>query len=135
MASAFNVEFTMREAPAEAQARAANELTEPARLIGLRLTKRGAGELGYRPKVTFPFLIMLWHNLNGERMTARFEAGSDGGTHVTISGAVAKAKLPLASDPEHWTDALGSAAVRIRASDEPGAPRSSRRFRSPGLPR
>lgn len=107
MASSFNVEFDMREPPAEAQSRAADALSEPAHMVGLRLTKRGAGELGYRPKVTFPFVIMLWHNLNGERMTVRFEPGSDGGTHVTLSGAVARNKHMMASDREHWTDALG----------------------------
>lgn len=107
MASSFNVEFEMREPPPEAQSRAASALREPAQMVGLRLTKRGAGELGYRPKVTFPFLIMLWHSLNGERMTATFEPGSDGGTHVTLSGAVAGNKHMMASDPEHWTDALG----------------------------
>ena len=98
----------MREAPAEAQARAASALDEPARLVGLRLTKRGAGELHYKPRVQFPFLIMLWHNLNGEKMTARFEPGESGGTRVTLNGAVARGKHPLANDPEHWTDSLGS---------------------------
>jgi hypothetical protein len=107
MASSFKVEFEMRESPAEAQSRAASALGEPARLVGLRLTKRGAGELGYRPKVTFPFLVMLWHSLSGERMTASFEPGGEGGTHVTLSGAVARNKHMMASDPEHWTDALG----------------------------
>lgn len=110
MASAFNVEFTMREAPAEAQSRAANELTEPARLIGLRLVRRGTDELIYRPRVQFPFLLMLYHSLSGERMTVSFEPDAGGGSRVSISGAVAKAKLPLASDSEHWTDVLGGTA-------------------------
>lgn len=108
MASPFNFELSMSEAPAEAQARAADALDEPARLVGLRLTKRGAGELQYRPRVQFPFLIMLWHNLNGEKMTVRFEQGESGGTRVTINGAVARNKHPLAIDPEHWTESLGS---------------------------
>lgn len=108
MASPFNVEVAMREAPAEAQARAASALDEPARLVGLRLTKRGAGELQYRPRVQFPFLLMLWHNLNGEKMTARFEPGESGGTRVTLNGAVARNKHHLAIDPEHWTESLGS---------------------------
>lgn len=107
MASSFNVELDLREPPAEAQPRAADALAEPARAVGLRLVKRGAGELAYRPRVTFPFLVMLWHNLNGERMTVRFEPGGNGGTHVTISGSVARNKHMLASDPEHWTEALG----------------------------
>jgi hypothetical protein len=59
MASTFNIELSMREAPAEAQARAATVLSEPARAVGLRLTKRGAGELHYKPHVQFPFLVML----------------------------------------------------------------------------
>lgn len=108
MASAFNVEFTMREAPAEAQSRAASELTEPARTIGLRLTKRGNGELRYGPRVQFPFLVMLYHVLNGERMTVTFTPGTEGGTNVSITGAVPKSKLPVASDTEHWSDVLGS---------------------------
>lgn len=108
MASTFNVELSMREAPREAQARAATALTEPARAVGLRLTKRGAGELGYKPRVQFPFLIMLWHNLNGEQMTVKFEPGTDGGTHVTISGKVGGGNHGLAADPEHWTEGLGA---------------------------
>jgi hypothetical protein len=108
MANAFNVELSMREAPSEAQARAATALTEPARAIGLRLTKRGAGELGYRPRVQFPFVIMLWHNLNREQMTVKFEPSATGGTRVTISGAVAGGSHALAADPEHWSEALGA---------------------------
>jgi len=97
----------MREAPAEAQARAASALDEPARLVGLRLTKRGAGELQYRPRVQFPFLLMLWHNLNREQMTVKFDPGTSGGTRVMISGAVARSNHALAADPEHWSEALG----------------------------
>ena len=111
MASPFTVELTMREAPGEAQARAESSLEEPARLVGLRLTKRGADELHYKPRVQFPFLIMLWHNLNGERMTVKFEPGDSGGTRVTLNGAVARAKHPLAVDPEHWTESLGGATT------------------------
>lgn len=107
MASPFKVELSMREPPAEAQARGATALTEAAHAVGLRLTKRGAGELCYRPRVQFPFLIMLWHNLNREQMTVKFETGPNGGTHVTISGAVARGHQSLAADPEHWTEALG----------------------------
>jgi hypothetical protein len=107
MANKFDVEISMREAPAEAQARAATALNEPARAIGLRLTKRGAGQLGYRPRVQFPFLIMLWHNLNREQMTVKFDPGPTGGTRVTISGAVARGKHAVAADPEHWSEALG----------------------------
>jgi hypothetical protein len=108
MAQKFNVELSMREAPAEAQSRAASALTDPARVVGLRLTKRGAGELGYRPRVRFPFMIMLWHNLNGERMTVSFDPDSAGGTRVTISGAASRAHHALAADPEHWSEALGA---------------------------
>ncbi len=106
MASAFNIELSMTESPAEAQARAADALTEPASAVGLRLTERGAGALKYRPLVQWPFLIVLWRNLNGEKMAVKFEPTDGGGTHVTISGAVARAKQPLAADPGHWTDAL-----------------------------
>jgi hypothetical protein len=113
MATAFNVELSMREAPAEAQARAATALTDPARAIGLRLTKRGAGELGYKPRVQFPFLIMLWHNINGERMTVKFEPGATGGTRVTISGAVARGNHAVASDAEQWSEALGASPPAV----------------------
>jgi len=108
MAHQFNVELSMREPPAEAQARAASALTDPARAVGFRLTKRGAGELGYRPRVQFPFLIMPLRNLNGERMTVKFDPGAAGGTRVTISGAASRAHHPLAADPEHWSEALGA---------------------------
>jgi hypothetical protein len=108
MASAFNVELSMKEAPAEAQARAATALADPARAVGLRLTKRGALELGYKPRVQFPFALMLWHTLSGERMTVSFEPGSAGGTRVRISGAVARGNHSLAADPEHWAEPLGA---------------------------
>ena len=106
MPSAFNVELSMREAPAEAQARAASALVEPARAVGLRLTKRGAGELQYSVRVQFPFLVMLYHKLSGERMTVKFDDRPEGGTHVRISGKVAGGSHMLAEDPEHWTEAL-----------------------------
>lgn len=110
MATAFNVELSMREAPSEAQARAATAFIEPARAVGLRLTKRGAAELGYRPRVQFPFLLMLWHNLNREQMTVRFQPDTRGGTKVAISGAVTRSNHALAADPEHWSEALGGPA-------------------------
>jgi len=97
----------MREDPAEAQARAASALEDPARAVGLRLTKQGAAQLGYKTSVKFPFLLRLYHNLSGERMTVTFEEGPSGGTRVTLSGAVARGNLALASDPEHWSEALG----------------------------
>jgi hypothetical protein len=111
MPRAFNVDLSMREAPAEAQARAATALVEPARLVGLRLNKRDAGELGYAPRVQWPFLVMLYHKLSGERMTVKFEPGAEGGTHVVISGRVSGDKQMLAEDPEHWSDALGASAA------------------------
>jgi hypothetical protein len=111
MASAFNIELSMSESPAEAQARAADAFTEPACAVGLRLTERGPGELKYRPLVQWPFLIVLWRNLNGEKMTVKFESADSGGTHVTIRGAVARGKQPLAGDPGHWTDALDGSAM------------------------
>ena len=86
MASPFNVELTMRRPPSEAQAHAIAALTEPARAIGLRLAKRDAGALHYRPRVQFPFLIMIWHILNREQMTVRFEPKPAGETRVTITG-------------------------------------------------
>ena len=110
MASKFNVEFTMRESPDQAQARAADALDEPARTVGLRLARRGAGRLDYRPRYQFPFLLMLYHTLSGERMTVTFEPDQGGGTRVSITGSVAGSKLPVASDSETWTDALGSTA-------------------------
>ena len=108
MAVPFDVQLSMPEAPSEAQARAADALADPARRVGLRLTNRGTSELTYRPKVQFPFLLMLWHTLNGVRMTVSFEPGEGSGTRVSISGAVARSRQPLAADPEHWSEALGA---------------------------
>jgi hypothetical protein len=110
MATPFSVELTMREAPAEAQSRAATALDEPARALGLRLTQRTAGELGFKPRVQFPFLVMLYHTLSGEQVKARFESGPAGGTRVTISGAVARGNHALAADPDYWAEALGATA-------------------------
>lgn len=111
MASAFNIQLSMSESPAEAPARVADAFTEPASAIGLRLTERGPGELKYRPLVQWPFVVVLWRNLNGERMTVKFKPADGGGTRVTIDGAVARSKHPLATDPEHWTDALNGSAM------------------------
>lgn len=107
MASPFTVEFSMREPPAEAQARVADAFGEPARAVGLRLTGRGAGELQYGPRVQWPFLLMLWHKLSGVKMAVRFAEGDAGGTRVKINGAVTRDKQPLATDEEHWMEALG----------------------------
>ncbi len=109
MASHFDVELETAEPPSEAQANAAAAFAEPARLVGLRLTKQAAGELQYRPRVQFPFLLMGWSYLSGERMTVRFAPAEGGGTRVTLSGAVARNQHPLAADPEHWTEALTGA--------------------------
>ncbi len=107
MASPFNIELTIRETPSDSQARAATALKQPAAAIGLRLKNQGAGELAYRPRVGFPFLVSLWHHLNHEQMTVKFEPGATGGTRVTISGAVARGHHALAANPEHWSEALG----------------------------
>jgi hypothetical protein len=112
MASTFNVELSMREAPSETQERAATALTEPARAIGLHLSKLEGRELDYKPRMTWPLAVSLWHRLNGEQMTVKFEPGAEGGTHVTISGAVPKGKHAMAADPEHWSESLsGSSPV------------------------
>jgi hypothetical protein len=111
MASPFEVELSMRRSPSEAQSHAAVALVEAARIVGLRLTGQRAGELQYKPRVQFPFVRMLWHKLQGEKMTVTFSPGGDGGTRVTIRGAVARGLHPLASDPEHWTEALGGTAI------------------------
>ena len=110
MAREFDVELVLREPPSEAQASAATALTEPARTVGLRLRKREGGELVYRPRVQFPFVLMLAHYLNGERMVVSFAPGDGGGTRVSIAGRVARSRHPLASDPEPWVDALGPGA-------------------------
>jgi hypothetical protein len=114
MASNFNIEFAIPNDPAEAQARAADAFTEPAKAIGLRLTKRGAGELQYRPQVQWPFLLVLWRNLTGEKMSVSLQPAEVGATRVTISGAVARSKHSLAADPEHWTGALARLASAVR---------------------
>jgi hypothetical protein len=111
MAIPFDVELTMAEPPSEAQARAADALADPARRVGLRLTKRGTGELGYSPRAQWPFLMMLWNTLTGVRMVVKFEPGQDRGTRVTLTGAVAKNRQALAADPEHWAEALGASAA------------------------
>jgi hypothetical protein len=98
----------MSRPPSGAQAHAATALTEPALAVGLRLTKRDAGALHYRPRVQFPFLIMLWHNLNRERMTVRFEPNPGGETGVTITGVTTRANHQLVADPEHWAEPLAA---------------------------
>jgi hypothetical protein len=110
MADAFSVELSMHEGPADAQDRAVTALIEPARAVGLRLNRRSDGELGYRPPVKFPLIVAMWHRLSGEHMTARFEPSADGGTRVTINGAVARGKHAIAMDPDHWREALGGSA-------------------------
>jgi hypothetical protein len=111
MAKSFSVELSMHEAPQEAQARAATALADPAKAVGLRLTANQPGELSYRPRVQFPFLLMLWHILSGERMSVQFEGAPDGGSRVRIAGTVAAGCQPLAADPEHWSAPLGATAA------------------------
>ncbi len=111
MASIFKVEFSIPDAPEEAQARAAEAFADPALAVGLRLAMREAGELRYGPRVQWPFLIVLWRKLAGEKMVVTFRPRDTGDTCVTISGAVARGKYPLAADPEHWIDALGGASA------------------------
>jgi hypothetical protein len=52
--------------------------------------------------------LTLWHC--DEKMTVKFEPTVEGGTHVTISGAVAKSKQATASDPKHWSEALAGSS-------------------------
>jgi hypothetical protein len=113
MAVPFDIQLSMPEPPSVAQGRAVEALVAPARQVGLRLIKRGGGALMFRPRVQFPFLLMLWHNLNGERMTVKFEPGDGGGTRVNISGAVARGRQPLAADPGHWSEALGATPSEV----------------------
>jgi hypothetical protein len=108
MAKTFTVELSMSEDPAEAQARAASALDKPARALGLRLKQRRERELSYGPPVTFPFLVNLWRHLDRQRMTVSFDPGPSGGTRVRISGAVAGGKRGLATNTEHWSEALGA---------------------------
>lgn len=112
MASPFEVELSMPQSPSEAQSQAAGALNDAALAVGLRQTGRRPGELQYTPRVQFPFVRMLYHKLQGEKMTVTFSPGSEGGTRVTIRGAVARSVQPLASDPEHWSEALGATAGR-----------------------
>lgn len=114
MASPFEVELSMRQPPSEAQSEAVIKLTDPAVRLGLRLTNQAANELQYKPRVQWPFLLMLWRNIQGEKMTVTFSPGSDGGSQVAIRGAVASARHPLASDPEFWTEALGGTSSATR---------------------
>lgn len=111
MSKAFTVTLSLCESPTQAEDRAAAALKEPARSVGLRLKKRQQGELGYRPPVGFPFLVNLWRHLDREHMTVKFardDAGEQGRTLVTISGAVSRGKQPLAANAEHWSQALGA---------------------------
>ena len=94
--------------PNGAQARSADAFTEPTSTFGLRLTQRRLRELKYRPVVRWPFLVVLRRNLNGERMTVKFEPADGGGTRVTINGAVARAK-------RRWPPILGTGRTRSTA--------------------
>jgi hypothetical protein len=108
MARAFNIELSMSESPAEAQARAADAFTEPALAVGLRLTDRGPGELKYRPLVNGPFSSCSWRNLDGEKMTVKFEPADGGGTRVTINGAVPRGAI-------RWPQIQGTGPTRSTA--------------------
>ena len=44
-------------------------------------------------------------------MTVKFEPADGGGTRMTINGAVARGKHPMAIDPGHWTNALAGSAM------------------------
>jgi hypothetical protein len=111
MAQPFNVELAMGEALTEARARAANALRNPAREVGLRLKDPHASALEFRPPSGFPFLVNLWHHLNGEKMRVTFDPAESGGTRVQITGAVSSGNHALAANPQHWSEPLGASAA------------------------
>jgi hypothetical protein len=79
-----------------------------ARAIGLELSTRRERELDYKPRIIYPLNLTLWDR--GEKITVKFESAVEGGTHVTISGTVAKSKQTTASDPKHWSEALAGSS-------------------------
>jgi hypothetical protein len=112
MAKAFTVEFSVAQAPEDAQSRAPTALKSAAAKVGLRLKNSGTRELVYAPSYGFPFLVNLWRHLDRQQMTVRFEPAEHGASKITISGTVAGSKQTLAADSEFWAKAFagGSAA-------------------------
>lgn len=107
MPAKFNVELSLPGSPDDAQQRAVTALKQPAHRIGLKLRKKEAGRLTYRPHYVFPAVIMLSRYIAGEGMTATFTA-DNGGTRVILEGKIPSGKKPLADQKELWTEALNA---------------------------
>jgi hypothetical protein len=116
MGSKFEVEMTVRESPQEAQSRAAGVLKQAAGAVGLRLAARVPGQLRYRPPIQWPLLLALYHRFSGEQMVVSFRPADGGGTAIVLQGSVARGRLALAADPEHWAAPLAGTPVPLQAT-------------------
>ena len=87
------------------QAASVRGLQPHARELGFRLAERRSTSLVYKPRLHFPFLVMLvpWlvRRARGEHLTIEFAPGEQV-TQVTITGRAS----PRAADREQWSEAL-----------------------------
>ena len=133
MAHTFSYEFSTTGTPEEARARLQGVITERLRRPTggsttsnaqhgggatsnaqhqLRLSKQTATSLSYKPKLLVPLPISLsvWLGrvIRGEHVDVTFSAaGSDEGTHMTVSGKVGRASEQTA-DREFWAGVLNA---------------------------
>ena len=123
MAHTFSYEFSTTGTPEEARARLQGVITERLRRPTgggatsnaqhqLRLSKQTATSLSYKPKLLVPLPISLsvWLGrvIRGEHVDVTFSAaGTDGGTHMTVSGKVGRAGEQTA-DREFWAGVLNA---------------------------
>jgi len=123
VAHTFSYEFSTTGTPEEARARLQGVITERLRRPTgggatsnaqhqLRLSKQTATSLSYKPKLLVPLPISLsvWLGrvIRGEHVDVTFSAaGTDEGTHMTVSGKVGRAGEQTA-DREFWAGVLNA---------------------------
>jgi hypothetical protein len=123
MAQSFSYEFSTTGTPEETQTRLQRTLTERLRRPSggggasnlhreLRLSKRRATSLTYKPKLVAPLPIstMVWLGrvLSAEHIDVTCAPnGGDGQTRVTVSGKVGRGGEAVA-DREFWTQVLNA---------------------------
>jgi len=123
VAHTFSYEFSTTGTPEEARARLQGVITERLRRPTgggatsnaqhqLRLSKQTATSLSYKPKLLVPLPISLsvWLGrvIRGEHVDVTFSAaGTDEGTHMTVSGKVGRASEQTA-DREFWAGVLNA---------------------------
>jgi hypothetical protein len=107
MSQSFSYDLSVPGAPAEAQARARDTVTEQmSQAAKMRLATENSNSLLFRPKWSWPLLAALFRVVGGETVKLDFRA-ANGETRVTVSGKVGGDAEKLAQR-DFWAQTLGA---------------------------